>query len=157
MSVAPGEGHTRSPIWDWRGAPSERSSEDGLPRARRRASLRAGAAAAIGAAVYLLWARTLGVAIMTVACLLLAIALLAPSGLLQALERLFVRLGTFTARMLTWVLMVPLFYLVFLPFGLLFRRGRRDRLKRWLEPDASSYWEAHTGPTAASSSRERQY
>jgi hypothetical protein len=50
---------------------------------------------------------------------------------------------------------VPIFYLLFAPFGELLRRGRRDRLHRYFEPDAESYWEPHM--VIRSSSRERQY
>ena len=70
---------------------------------------------------------------------------------------MFLRLGHWTGIALAWLLLVPIFYLAFLPFGLLLRRGRRDRLRRRLDPDAVSYWEPHDGPTAASGSRDRQY
>jgi len=55
------------------------------------------------------------------------------------------------------LLLVPIFYLAFAPFGLLLRRGRRDRLRRRLDPEAASHWEPHEGPTAGSGSMRRQY
>jgi hypothetical protein len=66
-------------------------------------------------------------------------------------------IGRRIGRALTWLLLVPLFYLFFLPFGLLFRRGRRDRLKRYFDREATTYWETLEGPTAASSSHETQW
>ena len=78
-------------------------------------------------------------------------------GLIAAIERLFLALGHATGKLLTWMLLVPMFYGFFMPFGWLMRRGLRDRLKRHLEPDAETYWEPHAGPTAASISHERQY
>jgi hypothetical protein len=49
------------------------------------------------------------------------------------------------------VLLVPLFVLFFLPFGLLARRGRRDRLGRFFDPDAPTYWKRRepAAPTLA--------
>jgi hypothetical protein len=43
---------------------------------------------------------------------------------------------------MTWILLVPLFVLVFLPFGLLFRRGARDPMERRLDRARSTYWGA---------------
>ncbi len=44
------------------------------------------------------------------------------------------------AKLLTVVVLAPLFLGGFTLFRLMFRRGIRDRLERWIEPDASSYW-----------------
>jgi hypothetical protein len=82
-------------------------------------------------------------------------ALLSPHGLHAGLERLFEATGRAVGRAMTWIVMLPLFYLFFLPFGRLRRRGRRDRLRRYFEADADTYWEPHA--PVPSSSRERQY
>jgi hypothetical protein len=62
-------------------------------------------------------------------------------------------------RLLTWVLLVPLFYAFFLPFGALLRRGRSDRLARRFDAGATSYWEPRESrrPTHASGQLDRQY
>ena len=83
--------------------------------------------------------------------------LVSPNGLYLGIERLFDLLGRLLGRGMTWLLLVPIFFLFFLPFGALLRRGRRDRLKRWFDPEADSYWEQHEGPTAGSPERARQY
>ena len=94
---------------------------------------------------------------MGIAGFILLSALVSPTVVYAGIEKLFDSLGHLLGRAMTWLLMVPLFYLFFLPFGLLFRRGRRDRLRRYSERDAATYWERREGPTAASHSRERQY
>ncbi len=71
---------------------------------------------------------------------LLLSLLLSPTGLYAALQRLFAATGRAAGRITTWLVMVPLFYLFFLPFGRLLRRGRRDRLKRSFDRAAGSYW-----------------
>lgn len=42
--------------------------------------------------------------------------------------------------LLAWSLLMPFFYLVITPFGLLFRRGARDRLGRGVDPAVPTYW-----------------
>ena len=44
------------------------------------------------------------------------------------------------------VTMGAIFYLVFVPLGLIFRLKGRDELQRRLDPDAQSYWIESTGP-----------
>jgi hypothetical protein len=119
--------------------------------------LQAAVAALLGGAILFFWSRAIGTVVLAVASIVGLSALVSPLGLYAAIERLFLALGRATGRVLTWVLLVPVFYGFFAPFGSLLRRGRRDRLKRRLEPDAASYWEPHAGPTAGSSSQERQY
>lgn len=95
--------------------------------------------------------------VFVLATILLLSALLSPRGAYAFLERLF---GAVARRMgdgLMWALLVPTYYLFFMPFGKVFRRGRNDRLKRILQPDSDTYWEPHEGPTSASTSHLDQY
>jgi hypothetical protein len=124
---------------------------------RTKGLVQAAVAALFGGALLVFWSKTIGSIVLAVASIVGLSALASPLGLYAAIERLFLALGRATGRVLTWVLLVPVFYGFFMPFGQLLRRGRRDRLKRRLEPDAATYWEPHEGPTAASPSLERQY
>ncbi len=126
-------------------------------RVRLRGSLQALAGVGVGVVLFLFVSPTLGRIVMGIAGFILLSALVSPTVVYAGIEKLFDSLGHLLGRAMTWLLMVPLFYLFFLPFGLLFRRGRRDRLRRYSERDAASYWERREGPTAASHSRERQY
>jgi hypothetical protein len=143
-------------VWAWRQGEAEPA---GTPpaSARRQGALRSLVGAAIGTALFLLWSRIVGSLVLGLAAALLLAALISPGGLYAGLDRLFAATGRVVGRALTWLLMVPLFYLFFLPFGLLFRRARRDRLARFIDADADTYWEAHAGPRAGSAHRDRQY
>jgi len=83
-------------------------------------------------------------------------SLLSPHRAYAAIQRGNARLGKWIGDLLNWILLPSIFYLFFLPFGKLFRRGRRDALKRFYESDAESYWiersEAYT-----STSRTKQF
>jgi hypothetical protein len=109
--------------------------------------------------LFLFGLRALAAMVTGVATLILFTALLSPGGLFAALERTTAAVAGRIGWALMWGLMVLLFYVFFLPFGLLFRRGTRDRLKRYFDRDAATYWnwEPQKGPGAAGSSREMQY
>ncbi len=126
-------------------------------RVRLRGSLQALVGVSVGVVFFFFVSATLGRIVMGIAGFILLSALVSPTVVYAGIEKLFDSLGHLLGRAMTWLLMVPLFYLFFLPFGLLFRRGRRDRLRRYSERDAATYWERREGPTAASHSRERQY
>ncbi len=145
-------------IWDWRGAAApEPAPEESPGRNRLLGTVQGLVAGTLGLLVYNFWSTTIGTVIFCIAGIVLFSALVSPTGLYLGVQGVFRTLGRWTGIALTWILMVPVFYLFFLPFGALLRRGRRDRLKRYFERDAESYWEPHEGPTAASDSFERQY
>ena len=129
----------------------------GSRRGRTRGSLQALVGLCVGLGLALFGWPTLGRVVMGVALLIGISALLSPGVLYAGIERFFDASGRVLGRAVTWLLMLPLFYLFFLPFGRLLRRGRRDRLQRFYDEQAASYWEPRQGPTAASDSRERQY
>lgn len=143
-------------IWSWQ-EPLATPSSEAAGRARLRGLLRAALVLALGALLVVFWSEIVGAVVLVMAGVIGFSALISPTGLYAGVERLFAALGRWTGEGLNWLLLVPLFYLFFLPFGLLLRRGRRDRLKRYLEQELESYWEPHSGPTASSASRMRQY
>jgi hypothetical protein len=139
-------------IWRWR------ASSDGsepAPRVRLRASVQALAGVACGLASLVLWSRPIAYLAFSMAALVFASAWVSPGGLYAGLQRLFDATGRAIGRAMTWLLLAPLFYLFFLPFGAIFRRGRRDRLRRYFDADADTYWEPHA--PVPTSSWERQY
>ena len=143
-------------IWDWRNG-GETREEEAPTRVRLKGALQGMGAGVFGLLVYLFWSTTMGTIISCIAGIVLFSALLSPEGLYAGVQGVFRTLGRWTGIALTWILLVPLFYLFFLPYGTVFRRGRRDRLKRYFEQDVGTYWEPHEGPTSGSESRERQY
>jgi hypothetical protein len=153
----PGRPEAAAAIWPWRQAAGPAPLTGNPARLRLIGSLQALAIALAGLALLRFWIKPAGVIALCISGVILVSALASPTGLYAGVRRFFIGLGHLTGRLLTWVLMPLLFYLLFLPFGRVFRRGRRDRLRRFFEPEATSYWEPHRGPTASSSSRERLY
>jgi len=146
-------------VWSWRGgkAEAERAGPADDGRLRLRGALHAGVGGAVGAAIFLLWSPIAGTVVMSIAGAILLAALISPAGAFSLLDRAFAALGFHVARGLTFVLMTAIFYLIFVPFGALFRRGRRDPMKRFHEPEADTYWSPRERGRAGSPSRARQY
>jgi hypothetical protein len=144
-------------IWNWRDPQPHGPPPPPVSRVRVRGSLQAAIVAAIALLLLLLGLRTIALVMLGAATIVLLAALTSPRGIYAVLDGMAQAIGRRIGRALTWLLLVPLFYLFFLPFGLLFRRGRRDRLKRSFDSEAPTYWEALEGPTAASSSHEAQW
>lgn len=145
-------------VWRWRND-GDPASGAGLPDGRRRVrgSLQAAVGLGVGATIFLLWSQTAGAVVMGIATLILLAALLSPSGAFALLERAFSTLGAQIARLITFVTMSLIFYLIFAPFGVLTRRGRRDPMRRFYEPDGETYWTPREIGRAGSPSRQRQY
>ena len=152
----PGRAKAAAAIWDWRGersqTPAARPSKP-----RLRGTLQALAGAGIGALIFALLSRIVGTVVMSIATLILLSALLSPAGLYAGIERLFAALGRRVGAALTWIVLPLLFYLVFLPFGMIFRSGRRDPMKRFYEADAESYWSPRKVGRSGSAFHTRQY
>jgi hypothetical protein len=130
---------------------------ESVSRLRRRGLLRSLFPAAVGATFYYFDSHGAAMLLFATAAILVAASIASPRGLLPAIERGVTSLAEMFARALTWLIMTLVFFLFFVPFGLLMRRGERDHLRRKFDPDAATYWEPCEGTTVASKSLERQY
>jgi len=152
----PGRPEAAALIWDWKSS-SEQHVSLATGRQRIVGTLQSLVGAGIGGLVYLYGSQLLGSVILSIATLILLSALLSPAGLYAGIQNTFTVLGRGVGRLVTWIVMLALFYLFFTPFGLLFRRKTRDRLQRFYEPDAETYWKEPQAMGAASSSATRQF
>jgi len=78
--------------------------------------------------------------VISLSTLIFLLATLSPHHLFPKLESLFQKLGRLLATGVTWMTLLPLFFLFFVPFRFLFRRNARDSMKRFYEPNATTYW-----------------
>lgn len=154
--LRPGRPEAAAAIWHWREA--EQSPDREAGQARRRGAIQAaiGAAVAVGLYAGLGWTIA-SVVVASIAGLLGITALVSPTRLYAAIERGTSAFAGWVGKGLTWIVMPPVFFLIFLPFGLLFRRGRRDAMKRFYDADAPSYWVVRDPEREATRSRERPF
>jgi len=144
-------------IWTWRpAAPAPRPAAGPI---RLRGLLQAAVGLAVAGGLAWLGQRAPALVVASVAGAIALAALLSPLGLFAAIEHAFTVLGGWIGKALTWMLLPVVFYVFFVPFGLLFRRGHRDSMQRFLDPEATSYWTQREARTkrSGSASHERQY
>jgi hypothetical protein len=144
-------------IWRWGEAADPASRGPSAASLRLRGSLQALLGIAIGAALWTFVSTLAGVIVTCTAGGIGIAALASPCGLFAWIERGFSRLGELLGSGMTAILMPLVFYLIFLPLGISFRRGRRDAMRRFFDPQAPSYWSLREGARAGSRSRRRQY
>jgi hypothetical protein len=143
-------------IWSWRESARGGAGQDDRG-ARRRGALQFAATLAVAAVFWLAGLRGFAFGALALGSVALLAALVSPRGLHAAIQRLVEATGRVVGTALAWILLTPVFYLFFAPFGLALRRGRRDRLQRRFDPAAQSYWEPHEGLLASSGALDRQY
>jgi hypothetical protein len=156
--VRAGRAEAAATVWKWQSSGAAASRPDARPL-RVRGSLQAGAGLAVAAGLAWWGFRTPAAIVGGIACAIGLAALASPFGAFAAIERVFATLGRWVGGALTWILLPLIFYLFFAPFSVLFRRGRRDSMKRHFDADAASYWTSRTSrsTTTASASHERPY
>jgi hypothetical protein len=126
-------------------------------RIRLRGALQGAVALAVSGAFFAVgWSTAAAIALVLGSAVALA-ALLSPGFVYAGLERLFAATGRGVARALAALLLPLLFFGIFTPFALLLRRGRRDAMTRFFEPEARGYWSKRDRGRSASKSRVRQY
>lgn len=128
--------------WSWRGR--EQATRDAAQARgaalRTKGLVQGGMGLVIAGVFYGLGHPTLATVAGVLATLTAALALVSPTGAFAQLEVLLGKLGSVIGAVMTWVVMLPIFLLFFVPFGLLFRRGSNDKMQRVLDPNAKSYW-----------------
>jgi hypothetical protein len=152
--LRPGRPEAAAAIWDWRGTAAAPAHAAPV---WRRALVQCAIGLAIALALAWWGARVLAAIAAGIALFTLAAALASPDGLYRRIERALEAFARWVGNALTWLFMALAFYLIFLPFGLLFRRGRRDSMRRYFEADQESYWQRRDPEREETRSRERPF
>jgi hypothetical protein len=146
-------------VWNWRPAAAGAGDDRSAAAAARRQG-------AIGGAVGLAVAATLAwllhrpglaavVAVLSLTVALLALA--APLTLYRHLRGALDRLGHWVGTAVTWLLMTLLFYLLFLPVGLILRAMDKLDFTRFADAGVNSYWTATEGRVHSAESYRKQF
>ncbi len=122
--------------------PIDRDAADAARTTKlKRGGVLRGLVALCAAGVLFFFGRWVGASIaVTLGSLTLVLALASPTRGYVALTNAVERLGELIGSLLAWLLLTPVFLLFFVPFGLLARRGRGDRMGRAFDRSAKTYW-----------------
>jgi hypothetical protein len=145
-------------VWEWNPALATPPRRDARA-VRLRGAMQAAAGLAVAAALAWRGHRVPAGVAGGVAAVIAVAALGSPFGVYAAIERVFETLGGWVGRALTWIVLPLIFYSFFAPFSVLFRRGRRDSMKRSFDADAESYWtpRERRSSTTASPAHDKPY
>jgi hypothetical protein len=141
-------------VWPWR--ISSAASAAGVWARHWRVLLQCAVTAAI--ATLLTWwlgRYRMGLCVYGFSAVILICGLLAPKAF-AVLERLGQKLARLLALALTWILLMPFFYLCFAPARLILALMGKDPMQRRLERNRGSYWVDHN-PPAVPRPYTRQY
>ncbi|MBU1692467.1 MAG: hypothetical protein KJ726_02005 [Verrucomicrobia bacterium] len=134
------QGAVSAVVWPWCRLPSSPAAGEATRALRRRAVIQALVTTVIGAAIYfLLKHKVAGWIVWGIAAFVLLSGLFVPS-VFQAVDRFMKRFGQAVGTGLTYLLLVPFFYLVFLPGHVLMKVLHKDPLKLKFPPGGTSLW-----------------
>lgn len=143
-------------VWPWR----EKGAVQAAPRKTGPAAtsvlLQAGIMAAIGAALYgWLEHRLMGQIVWGLAGVVLVSGFFIPP-VFNAIERFGQTLGRGVGALLTWGLLAPFYYLVFLPLHVLQKITGKDPLHRQFPSSEPTYWVPRK-PVASAAQYRKQF
>ncbi|HKH48786.1 MAG TPA: hypothetical protein VKM72_29315 [Thermoanaerobaculia bacterium] len=129
-------------VWDWRGGDNQEARRAREAAAIRRRGLIGGAVGlAVAALVFFLLKRPVPAAVIAAVALLLSLpSLVAPLTAGRSVSRALDRFAHAVGTGVTWVLMTLLYYLLFLPAGLILRSRGKLAITRGFDPRRPSYW-----------------
>lgn len=130
-------------VWDWRGGGEREESRRAHEAAeiRRRGLIGLVIGLAVAALVYFLWKKPVPAAVIAAVALLLSLpGLVAPLTAGRGVGRALDRFAYAVGMGVTWVLMTLLYYLLFLPVGLVLRARGKLGITRAYDPGRPSYW-----------------
>lgn len=155
----PGRPEAAAVCFEWQ-ADLEAAREEEKPSeaaaARKRGLTQVVITASLAGLLYFFLSEDAGTIVAGIACVLLVASMAFPLSVYAAIEGVVSRIALGLQRGVTWFLMGAIFFCIFFPFSMMFRKGRKDKLKRWMEPEFDSYWNDRAEPISAES-RKRLY
>jgi len=146
-------------VWNWRAAAGADDNRAAMAAAARWQGA-IGGAVGLAVAAALAWLLHRPVTARVVAVLSLTVALLAiaaPLTLYGRLRGALDRFGHWVGTGVTWLLMTVLFYLLFVPVGLIMRGMGKLAFKRFADPALDTYWTPTEGRVHSAESYRKQF
>lgn len=147
---------TSAVVWNWRTAGKETGADPAREAAAaRRRGLLGLAVGLLAAALLFFWKPVLAGVVAAVSLTLALIAFAAPLTLHKKVTRALDAFARGVGMTVTWVLMTILYYILFLPVGLLLRARRRLGITRTPDPALATYWKPTLRDRSAESYRKQ--
>ena len=133
------QNHVSRVVWPWLAVTDRPAAPTGMS-ARKKVLITTPIAYAIAGLIYVLTHHVVGpIAVVVIATAIAFCGFFIPPAY-AAIERFFFAFGALVAAALTWILLVPVFYLVFLPARIILTLKKSDPMKRACPSDEATYW-----------------
>jgi hypothetical protein len=141
-------------VWPWR-EPRVETTRNETSHRRKRSLLESAITLAVGLAFFFFYKRILGMVIIGIGSLVLIGGQLVPP-LYYGFRKVGVLLARVVGTGLTWILLLPFFYVVFTCGRFFLLVFRKDPLKRTCPSSQKSYWDKRK-PVGDTGWYKRQY
>jgi hypothetical protein len=147
---------TSAVVWNWRTA----GEKTGVDPAREAAAVRRRGligliVGLLAATLLFFWKPVVAAVVAAISLTLALIAFAAPLTLHKKVTRALDAFARGVGMTVTWVLMTLLYYVLFLPVGLLLRARRRLGITRTPDPALATYWKPTLRDKSAESYRKQ--
>lgn len=147
---------TSAVVWNWRTAGEKAGADPAREAAAaRRRGLLGLVVGLIAATLLFFWKPVLAAVVAAISLTLALIAFAAPLTLHKKVTRALDAFARGVGMTVTWVLMTLLYYVLFLPVGLLLRARRRLGITRTPDPALATYWKPTLRDKSAESYRKQ--
>ena len=143
-------------VWKWQDQ-GDAAQADRAGALRKKGVFQGAIGLAVAAVFFVIGWRTMSMVVTAIASLTLLTALISPTGAYAAIERGLTRFAAIVGSVVAWIVLMPSFIGFFVPFGLIFRRGEKDPMKRMFSPSAPSYWRERVADEDVEGRRKSQF
>ncbi len=147
---------TSAVVWNWRAAGKDLGADPAREAAAaRRRGLIGLIVGLVAATLLFFWKPVVAAVVAAISLTLALIAFAAPLTLHKKVTRALDAFARGVGMTVTWVLMTLLYYVLFLPVGLLLRARRRLGITRTPDPALATYWKPMLRDKSAESYRKQ--
>ena len=144
-------------IWPWRASAGMAVRANTAAALRMHGVTRGGIALAVASGFWFLRHPAMATFVAILGGATLLAALLSPQVVYARFSAAMQAFARGVGTVLTYLLLVPIYFLLITPFGLLMRRGSRDPLHRTWSAHTASFWTNRPASDAAPERRKRPF
>lgn len=138
------QNHVSEVVWPWT-KPAAAPTGPTAMNPKLKVAISTPIAFAIAFAIHHFFHHTIGpILIVTIASTICFCGLFVPKAF-DAIERFFAKFAAWVAHTMTWLLLTPMFFLVFAPSRFFLGIRGKDPMNRKCPTDETTYWSKHRG------------
>ncbi len=157
MAVSAGRREAAMAIWPWRASVGGTARADAAGALRMHGVTRGGIALAVASGFWFLRHPAMATVVAVIGGTTLLAALVSPHVVYARFSAAMEAFARGVGTVLTYLFLVPIYFLIITPFGLLMRRGSRDPLHRTWSAQTPSFWTTRPATDDAPERRKRPF